>query len=121
MKLCEGIAYLSHCLLLLLYANLSSARFAEIKLFWEMEIVGVQKSAASFSRSSPSPPRSLLLHSFENLTSIKVMAEVIAVVEPFDLIRVSLSERIFVKLRGDRELKGVLHVSCHHSQLHSIE
>lgn len=41
------------------------------------------------------------------------MAEALAVVEPFDLIRVSLSERIFVKLRGDRELKGVLHVSNH--------
>lgn len=39
------------------------------------------------------------------------MAEPLAVVEPFDLIRVSLSERVFVKLRGDRELKGVLHVS----------
>lgn len=33
------------------------------------------------------------------------------VTEPFDLVRVSLSERIFVKLRGDRELRGVLHVS----------
>lgn len=32
------------------------------------------------------------------------------VTEPFDLVRVSLSERIFVKLRGDRELRGVLHV-----------
>ena len=31
--------------------------------------------------------------------------------EPFDLIRLSLSERVFVKLRGDRELTGVLHVS----------
>ena len=30
--------------------------------------------------------------------------------EPFDLIRLSLSERIYVKLRGDRELTGVLHV-----------
>ena len=30
--------------------------------------------------------------------------------EPFDLIRLSLSERVFVKLRGDRELSGVLHV-----------
>lgn len=29
----------------------------------------------------------------------------------FDLIKLSLSERIFVKLRGDRELTGVLHVS----------
>ena len=33
------------------------------------------------------------------------------VVEPFDLIRVSLSELVFVKLRGDRELRGILHVS----------
>jgi U6 snRNA-associated Sm-like protein LSm3 len=32
--------------------------------------------------------------------------------EPFDLIRLSLSERVFVKLRGDRELTGVLHVCC---------
>ena len=30
--------------------------------------------------------------------------------EPFDLIRLSLNERVFVKLRGDRELNGVLHV-----------
>ncbi|KAJ1310139.1 hypothetical protein OPQ81_006884 [Rhizoctonia solani] len=29
--------------------------------------------------------------------------------EPFDLIRLSLSERVYVKLRGDRELTGVLH------------
>lgn len=33
--------------------------------------------------------------------------------EPFDLIRLSLSERVFVKLRGDRELTGVLHVRLH--------
>jgi hypothetical protein len=31
--------------------------------------------------------------------------------EPFDLIRLSLSERVHVKLRGDRQLWGVLHVS----------
>lgn len=30
--------------------------------------------------------------------------------EPFDLIRLSLNERVFVKLRGDREVVGVLHV-----------
>ena len=30
--------------------------------------------------------------------------------EPFDLIRLSLNERVFVKLRGDRELTGILHV-----------
>lgn len=35
--------------------------------------------------------------------------------EPFDLIRLSLSERVFVKLRGDRELTGILHVCLYKS------
>ncbi|KAH7097466.1 like-Sm ribonucleoprotein [Auriculariales sp. MPI-PUGE-AT-0066] len=42
------------------------------------------------------------------------MASAPAVQEPFDLIRLSLSERVFVKLRGDRELTGILHVSNAH-------
>ncbi|KAH6785846.1 hypothetical protein C2S51_038301 [Perilla frutescens var. frutescens] len=33
-----------------------------------------------------------------------------AVKEPLDLIRLSLDERIYVKLRHDRELRGRLHV-----------
>lgn len=33
-----------------------------------------------------------------------------AVEEPLDLVRLSLDERIYVKLRGDRELRGILHV-----------
>ena len=37
-----------------------------------------------------------------------------AIQEPFDLIRLSLSERVFVKLRGDRELTGILHVRHAH-------
>ncbi|CAB4401093.1 U6 snRNA-associated Sm-like protein LSm3-like protein [Rhizophagus irregularis] len=32
-----------------------------------------------------------------------------AVEEPLDLVRLSLDERIYVKLRGDRELRGKLH------------
>ncbi|KAI8079945.1 uncharacterized protein BX664DRAFT_353084 [Halteromyces radiatus] len=32
-----------------------------------------------------------------------------AVEEPLDLVRLSLDERIYIKLRGDRELRGVLH------------
>ena len=43
--------------------------------------------------------------------------EVATVKEPLDLIRLSLDERIYVKLRGERELRGRLHVSikltCH--------
>lgn len=31
--------------------------------------------------------------------------------EPLDLVRLSLNETVFVKLRGDRELAGRLHVS----------
>lgn len=34
-----------------------------------------------------------------------------AVEEPLDLVRLSLDERIYVKMRNDRELKGRLHVS----------
>ena len=33
-----------------------------------------------------------------------------AVSEPLDLVRLSLDEMVFVRLRGDRELKGRLHV-----------
>lgn len=31
--------------------------------------------------------------------------------EPLDLVRLSLDERIYVKMRNDRELRGRLHVS----------
>ena len=31
--------------------------------------------------------------------------------EPLDLVRLSLDERVYVKLRNDRELTGRLHVS----------
>jgi U6 snRNA-associated Sm-like protein LSm3 len=33
------------------------------------------------------------------------------ITEPLDLIRVSLEERVYVKLRHDRELRGTLRVS----------
>ncbi|KAL6504819.1 Sm-like protein lsm3b [Orobanche hederae] len=37
-----------------------------------------------------------------------------AVKEPLDLIRLSLDERIYVKLRHDRELRGKLHAYDQH-------
>ena len=37
-----------------------------------------------------------------------------SVSEPLDLIRLSLDERIYVKLRGERELRGKLHVRFVH-------
>lgn len=30
--------------------------------------------------------------------------------QPLDLVKLLLSEQVYVKMRGDRELKGVLHV-----------
>jgi U6 snRNA-associated Sm-like protein LSm3 len=33
--------------------------------------------------------------------------------EPLDLIRLSIDERVYVKCRGDRELRGILHVRFH--------
>lgn len=33
-----------------------------------------------------------------------------AVREPLDLIRLALDEKVYVKLRGDREIRGRLHV-----------
>lgn len=37
-----------------------------------------------------------------------------AVEEPLDLIRLSLNERVYVKMRGDRELRGRLHAFDQH-------
>tara|TARA_B100001142_G_scaffold275587_1_gene284085 strand:- start:806 stop:1123 length:318 start_codon:yes stop_codon:yes gene_type:complete len=34
--------------------------------------------------------------------------------EPLDLIRLSLDERVYVKLRGDREIRGKLHAYDQH-------
>lgn len=34
----------------------------------------------------------------------------VTVKEPLDLVRLSLDEHIFVKLKGERELRGRLHV-----------
>ncbi|KZF26687.1 Sm-like ribonucleo protein [Xylona heveae TC161] len=39
------------------------------------------------------------------------------VAEPLDLVRLSLDEVVFVKLRGDRELKGRLHAYDSHCNL----
>ncbi|KAL7266931.1 U4/U6-U5 snRNP complex subunit lsm3 [Rhizina undulata] len=37
--------------------------------------------------------------------------------EPMDLVRLSLDEQVFVKLRGDRELRGRLHAYDSHCNL----
>ncbi|KAJ1500847.1 Sm-like protein lsm3b [Coelomomyces lativittatus] len=37
--------------------------------------------------------------------------------KPFDLIKLSLDERIYVKLRGNRELQGKLHAYDEHMNM----
>jgi hypothetical protein len=41
--------------------------------------------------------------------------------EPLDLIRLSLDEKVYVKLRGERELRGKLHVRRLAPQLRESE
>lgn len=37
--------------------------------------------------------------------------------EPLDLIRLSIDERVYVKLKGDRELRGKLHAYDQHMNM----
>lgn len=46
--------------------------------------------------------------------------ESVAVEEPLDLIRLSLNERVYVKLRQDRELRGRLHAFDQHLNMASF-
>ncbi|CAH0564174.1 unnamed protein product [Brassicogethes aeneus] len=41
----------------------------------------------------------------------------IAVKEPLDLVRLSLDERIYVKMRNDREIRGRLHAYDQHMNM----
>jgi len=47
---------------------------------------------------------------FQTLTS----GSAAAVEEPLDLVKLSLDERVYVKMRNERELKGRLHAYDHH-------
>ena len=53
----------------------------------------------------PHTPSSALTFSFAAVVTLQVE-------EPLDLVRLSLDERVVVKMRGDRELVGKLHVSA---------
>ncbi|KAH6569681.1 hypothetical protein BASA50_002123 [Batrachochytrium salamandrivorans] len=43
--------------------------------------------------------------------------ETVQTTEPLDLVRLSLDERIYVKMRGDRELRGKLHAYDQHMNM----
>lgn len=56
-----------------------------------------------------------------NLTYIfSFQVPAINVKEPLDLIRLSLDERIYVKMRNERELRGRLHVNIIFLSVHYI-
>jgi hypothetical protein len=61
--------------------------------------------------STSSRPLSLLFLSLSLLLYPHAMDTAPTTVsEPLDLVKLSLSERVQVKLRGDRSLSGILHV-----------
>ncbi|KAI9095180.1 hypothetical protein DFS34DRAFT_626922 [Phlyctochytrium arcticum] len=51
------------------------------------------------------------------VASTGVPPEVRETTEPLDLVRLSLDERVYVKMRGDRELRGRLHGYDQHLNL----
>jgi hypothetical protein len=68
---------------------------------------------AGGTTQSQHPRRQHALHEITQI--LRTMADVddgasAPVSEPLDLVRLCLDEIVFVKLRGDRELKGRLHV-----------
>ena len=50
------------------------------------------------------------LHTTRLKQRMSAVEEEAAVREPLDLIRLALDEKVYVKLRGDREIRGRLHV-----------
>ena len=56
------------------------------------------------ARTPPCAERNLVVMADDDVT----------VREPLDLIRLSLDERIYVKLRGEREIRGKLHAYDQH-------
>lgn len=70
--------------------------------------------------SSPHLPTTTYITVGRDINMSDIEAGDTSVAEPLDLVRLSLDEIVFVKLRGDRELKGRLHVSFVSTKLQSI-
>lgn len=86
--------------------------------FWGSQLPGRRfPLQIAKSRNVKSTASSCDLHAPFNYQRrrLRIMADVddgaSAPAEPMDLVRLCLDEIVFVKLRGDRELKGRLHVS----------
>ena len=60
------------------------------------------------------PPGLLRSYFEQNMADELEQTQSAAVEEPLDLIRLSLDERVYVKMRNERELKGRLHAHDHH-------
>lgn len=67
------------------------------------------RAQARRADARPRAPRPATTTSSRNLL-IVMDGPPSTVAEPLDLVKLSLAERVHVKLRGDRELTGVLHV-----------
>ena len=64
----------------------------------EAKPAGARHSACARAAPPPSP------------AAMAAAATEVSVKEPLDLVRLSLDEKVYVKCRGDRELRGTLHV-----------
>ena len=74
------------------------------------KIPGAPQFSANFSLKHTTPQH--IQSSKSVLMADADVGDSAPVSEPLDLVRLSLDEIVFVKLRGDRELKGRLHVGC---------
>ncbi|KAI8868618.1 nagb/rpia/CoA transferase-like protein [Ramicandelaber brevisporus] len=78
-------------------------------------------AASSAAQPVPADPDTLaeeymdqLLQVFASRDSVKFPVFDLILLEPIDLVKLGLDERIYVKLRGDRELYGKLHAFDQH-------
>lgn len=63
--------------------------------------------------STPHPKRAFPFAA-KGEAHVEMADEDVTVREPLDLIRLSLDERVYVKLRGEREIRGKLHAYDQH-------
>ncbi|KAJ2610125.1 hypothetical protein EV177_004121 [Coemansia sp. RSA 1804] len=97
-------------------AGETQAQLARLKRARDRRLAETQTDEKShmttFSLPQPNKPK-------KEVQYLSAMAQtagtsLLMVEEPLDLVRLSLDERIYVKLRGDRELRGRLHAYDQH-------
>jgi hypothetical protein len=81
----------------------SSALFLQHQLSWQVSFKNKLQSQNTQQAQLNTYPHNLILAMADS-------GDGPTTAEPFDLVRLCLDETVFIKLRGDRELSGRLHV-----------